>query len=189
MIVKKKMINILYNCNKNLLTLCSNLLDLSKFGKGETSLEITAVNLLLLIKEIKSNYINSHINIIIKSESTLRSIVNCDSIKISQVLSNIIDNAMKYANDSDIIIDIYNYGIDAVKVSVSDYGLGVPQEEILSIFEPFQQSSRTKTKAGGTGLGLTICKKIIEMHKGSIWAKNNEFGGLTIYFIIPNNHD
>jgi Na+/proline symporter len=183
---KKNMINILNNCNHSLLKLCSNLLDLSKCSKEDTNLELIKNDILLLIKKISDEYQHNNV-IIIKAEPQLKNIIHCDSTQILQVLRNIFDNAIKYGKGSNIIIDVSNYGEDAIKVSLSDYGQGVPQEEILNIFEPFEQSSRTKTKAGGTGLGLAICKKIIEMHRGSIWAKNNEFGGLTVYFIIPNN--
>jgi signal transduction histidine kinase len=79
--------------------------------------------------------------------------------------------------------------LDSCDAILLSPGPGIPEEELTKIFEPFEQSSRTKTKAGGTGLGLSICKQIIEMHGGSIWAKNNTSGGATLYFIIPNEQN
>jgi signal transduction histidine kinase len=103
-------------------------------------------------------------------------------------LRNLLDNAIKYGKNSAIIISAINYGNNSIKVTVSDNGPGIPESELGRIFEPFEQSSRTKTKAGGTGLGLSICKQIIEIHNGSIWVKNNNSGGTSMYFIIPNEH-
>ena len=163
--------------------------DLSKYKKRENSLTIAECDILQLINEIIQEYHLTQNLISIKISPELRKIVYCDSDRILQILRNLIDNSIKYGKGSPIIIEVSNYGDDSIKVSVSDNGSGVPEEEITRIFEPFEQSSRTKTKAGGTGLGLSICKQIIEMHAGSIWAKNNESGGATLYFIIPNEHN
>ncbi len=188
-IKKKDLINTLMSCNHRILNLCSNLLDLSKYKKGENSLVITKCNIIKLVKEIIQEYHHTQNPVSIKISPELRKTIYCDSDRILQVLRNLIDNSIKYGKGSPIIIEVINYGDDSIKVSVSDNGSGIPEEEITKIFEPFEQSSNTKTKAGGIGLGLSICKQIIEMHTGSIWAKNNKFGGVTLYFIIPNEHN
>ena len=74
-----------------------------------------------------------------------------------------------------------------MKVSVKDEGLGIPKDELLSIFDKFIQSSKTDNKAGGTGLGLSISKEIIKGHQGAIWAEHNPTGGAIIIFTIPVN--
>jgi len=66
-----------------------------------------------------------------------------------------------------------------------DSGVGIPENEIHSIFDKFVQSSKTKTGAGGTGLGLAICKEIIDLHRGKIYVKNNEEKGACFTFNIP----
>ena len=73
----------------------------------------------------------------------------------------------------------------AVLFSVIDQGIGIPENELDSIFDKFVQSSKTKTGAGGTGLGLAICKEIIDAHKGEIWAENNAEGGSIFSFMLP----
>ncbi len=75
--------------------------------------------------------------------------------------------------------------VPAVTVSVVDEGVGIPEIELDTIFDKFSQSSRTSTGAGGTGLGLTICKEIIKAHNGRIWVENNQEGGATFSFILP----
>jgi len=188
-IKKKELIKTLKGCNRRILTLCSNLLDLSKYKKGESSLIISECDITQLIKEIIYEYHHAPNSISMKISPELRKTVYCDSDRILQVLRNLVDNSIKYGKGSPIIINAINYGDDSIKISVSDNGHGIPEEEITRIFEPFEQSSRTKTKAGGTGIGLSICKQIIEMHTGSIWAKNNKSGGVTLYFIIHNDHN
>jgi signal transduction histidine kinase len=72
---------------------------------------------------------------------------------------------------------------------VIDSGTGIPNEELDKIFEKFFQSSKTKTGAGVTGLGLAICKEIIQAHDGNIWAENNSAGGAVFSFILPNKRN
>ena len=73
----------------------------------------------------------------------------------------------------------------AIIFSVKDQGVGIPENELKSIFDKFIQSSRTKTGAGGTGLGLAICNEIIKDHRGEIWAENNLEGGAIFSFMLP----
>jgi len=186
---KKDLVKTLKICNHRILNLCSNLLDLSKYKKGESSLVITECDIVQLIQEIIHEYDHNRNSISTIISPKLRKIVKCDSDRILQVLRNLLDNSIRYGKGSPITIEAVNYGEDNIKISVSDNGTGIPEEEVIKIFEPFEQSSRTKTKAGGTGLGLAICKQIIEMHMGLIGAKNNAFGGATLYFIIPNEHN
>jgi len=188
-IKKKDLIKTLNSCNHRILNLCSNLLDLSKYKKGETSLIINECDIMQLIEEIVHEYNYTQNLISIKYSLELRKTLYCDESRILQVLRNLLDNSIKYGKSTSIIIGVVNYGDNNIQVSVSDSGPGIPEEELTKIFEPFEQSSRTKTKAGGTGLGLSICKQIIEMHAGSIWAKNNTSGGATVYFIIPNEQN
>ncbi len=73
-----------------------------------------------------------------------------------------------------------------VLTSIQDQGIGIPEDELELIFDKFTQSSRTKTAAGGIGMGLAICKEIIDAHRGKIWAENNSDVGCTIKFLIPS---
>ena len=75
--------------------------------------------------------------------------------------------------------------IPAICIRVMDQGIGIPEEELDSVFDKFVQSSKTKTGAGGTGLGLAICKEIIKGHNGRIWAEHNPEGGATFSVMLP----
>ena len=74
---------------------------------------------------------------------------------------------------------------NALRLTVSDEGIGVPEDELESVFDKFIQSSNTKSGSGGTGLGLAICKEIIDGHDGCIWAENNDTVGARFQFAIP----
>lgn len=107
--------------------------------------------------------------------------IEIDEQQIRQILSNLLNNAIKFTNGDKptIIIEIRETD-DSVQISVIDNGAGIPDKDIERIFEKFQT---TKTSMGaGIGLGLYICKKIIELHEGKIWAKNNENGGVKLIF-------
>ena len=78
--------------------------------------------------------------------------------------------------------------LPALRVSVHDQGVGIPEAELDTIFDKFVQSSQTKTGSGGTGLGLSICRQIIEDHAGRIWAENRSEGrGAIVHFVLPVN--
>ena len=103
-------------------------------------------------------------------------------------------NAIRYSpKDKKITINLYksylrNTEIPAVRCCVTDEGVGIPVDEMVSIFDPFVESSRTASKACGVGLGLSICKEIIEAHSGNIWVENNSLkSGVTFNFTIPTN--
>ena len=85
--------------------------------------------------------------------------------------------------ESDIHVSFKNDN-DILEIHVANKGVTIPKDELKEIFNPFIQSSKTKTPAGGTGLGLTICRRIIEDHGGEIWAESNS-KGTTIKFYLP----
>jgi signal transduction histidine kinase len=185
---KLEMVRMLKQSNSRLLSLCSNLLDLSKLTKGH-GVEIKKYEIITLIEALLSEYENFAQLISIKVASKRKRFVSCDKEKTLQVLRNLLDNAIKYGKGSSIEIYVNNKSNDSITFSIADGGVGIPTNELEMIFNPFEQSSSTKTKAGGTGLGLAICKKIVECHKGKIWAENNEARGATFFFTLPNPED
>lgn len=116
-----------------------------------------------------------------------------DATKIYQVLRNLLSNALKFsASNKTIRVTLKQGSIGqgklcrvAYKVSVIDQGMGLDTEELQSVFEKFTQGRRVKTGIGGVGLGLSICKRIIEDHEGVIWAEQNEDKGTTFSFLLP----
>jgi len=112
-----------------------------------------------------------------------------DAHRISQVLVNLIENATKYADPhTQITLQAREISLDEgqfIQVEVSDEGIGIKPEEEATIFEFFKQLNRPKGYRSGTGLGLTICKGIVEAHGGRIWVKRRDGPGTTIAFTLP----
>lgn len=111
-------------------------------------------------------------------------LVQADMILIEQVLVNLLDNACKYSESGrEVRIAVRRRG-DEVVMSVSDQGIGLATAEIEHLFDQFYRG-KTARRVSGTGLGLTICKAVVEAHGGRIWAENNEGGGATFSFSLP----
>jgi two-component system, OmpR family, sensor histidine kinase VicK len=112
--------------------------------------------------------------------------VEIDTDKMTQVIDNIISNALKYSPDGG---DVY-FGVSVldkyIKVMISDDGMGIPFENVNRIFDRFFRADRARSRAmGGTGLGLAIAQEMIAAHGGEIWAESEEGQGTTIFFTLP----
>ena len=135
-------------------------------------------------------------NIFLNYPKERESELEFDEIKIRAMFNNIIDNANKYSEGSDIEIlvtsapDIIFDGKNwhAIKIIVKDSGIGIPAEELEKIFEPFTLGSRTSDGSGGRGLGLAIAREVITAHQGYISAYNNVDKGVSMEIILPVKH-
>jgi PAS domain S-box-containing protein len=186
---------------KNLLSLLNDLLDLSKLESGKMDYDIKMTHPQSIVSNIIGEFhslIDEKGIILEKSIASSISAINCDEIKIGQVVRNFLSNAIKFTpKDGKIVISIKlsevaigqrktdNKIVPALLINVLDQGIGIPDDELDSVFDKFVQSSKTKKGFGGTGLGLAICKEIIQAHNGRIWAENNPEGGATFSFILP----
>ncbi|WP_438313931.1 cell wall metabolism sensor histidine kinase WalK [Sporosarcina sp. FA9] len=114
------------------------------------------------------------------------SFVEIDTDKMTQVLDNIISNALKYSPDGGDIRFSMDVLENRIKVMISDDGMGIPLENVKRIFDRFYRADRARSRAmGGTGLGLAIAREMIEAHGGEIWADSEEGNGTTIFFTLP----
>ncbi|SOC39356.1 cell wall metabolism sensor histidine kinase WalK [Ureibacillus acetophenoni] len=116
--------------------------------------------------------------------------VEIDTDKLTQVIDNIISNAMKYSPDGGNIRFGVTVQENLLKVMISDDGMGIPKENVGRIFDRFYRVDRARARSmGGTGLGLAIAKEMIEAHGGNIWAESEEGVGTTIFFTLPYELD
>jgi Na+/proline symporter/two-component sensor histidine kinase/uncharacterized membrane-anchored protein YhcB (DUF1043 family) len=111
-------------------------------------------------------------------------IVNGDKHYMIHLLDNLVINAIKYCKKGKISI-VLKKSKESVDFIVSDEGIGIPKTELYDVFEPFTVSSKTRTQAGGRGIGLTICKRIVEAHGGSITADSDGECGAELRFTLP----
>lgn len=187
-------------CGQGLMRLLGDLLDLAKFESGKMRYEFAEADMRELF-----NMLEAETRALCrKRELTLRvgqvpvnTLLVCDGFRVLQVLRNLVTNAIKVSSKgSQIELDVGEAFIDggsgqvpAIEVSVSDTGVGIPEGEIQSIFEPFYQSTTTDKGAGGSGLGLAICREIVEAHGGSIWATNRQGSGAVFSFVLPRGQE
>ncbi len=169
--------------------LIDNMLDLSKIEHGELEMNTKPTNL----KDIVENAVNTlkpladekNINIIYKINDI---IINCDKDRITQVLTNLIENAIKFSPINEkVVIEAFKEG-NSVHIKVIDNGPGIPKKDLDRIFDRFYQvDSPAKRIKGGSGLGLAVCKSIIEAHGGVIWVESELGKGSIFHIILPIN--
>ena len=167
--------------------LITKTLQLAHLNSPNLHLEIEDTNLL----EELNNIISSNQNIFeennIKIENMVDEeiIVRADKLRFDELLNNLIGNAVKYSQDAGKIIVNAKKEKDTVKISIKDNGQGMSKEQIRHIFEEFYKADEARHDFDSSGLGLSICKRIVERHGGRIWAESPGVGkGSTFYFTI-----
>ena len=170
-----------------MIRLVNDLLHLSKMDSRDYDLNREIVNFNQFFNRIidrfelsKSQHVTFH-----RMLSDKAYYVDIDTDKLTQVIDNIISNAMKYSPDGGNI----RFGVaveeDILTVMISDEGMGIPPENVNRIFDRFYRVDRARARSmGGTGLGLAIAREMIEAHGGSIWAESEEGQGTTIFFTL-----
>ncbi|SIQ68776.1 HAMP domain-containing sensor histidine kinase [Halanaerobium kushneri] len=184
---QKELLEAAYEDVERLTELVNDLLDLSKIESGKIEMEFDKVDVNDIIektlnpfhkqaeeKEIELKFKQSEDNIF----------AYADPSKISWVISNLVGNALRYADEGKIEVDAEIKG-RRVLVSVADNGPGIPKEYQSKIFEKFVRAGSDKEEKSGTGLGLAIAKEIITAHNGRIWVDSEEGEGSTFSFYIP----
>ena len=189
----------IYQSGDKLTALLNDLLDLAKLESGKESLNLVEHDLKaiteLIITNLRIISDKKDVFVSLETEHNLPKII-IDKDKIVQVIINVLTNAIKFTPEGkDITVSITkdemkladncSKKVNAIRMSISDQGVGIPEAELEEVFDKFFQSSKTKTGAGGTGLGLSICRNIIKLHNGKIWAENNSDNGATFIIIIP----
>ncbi|MFQ5577007.1 MAG: response regulator, partial [Anaerolineae bacterium] len=178
----------IHQSGKHLLDLINNILDLSKIEAGKLELSFEPVNLKTLIGGITSTAIglvkDKGLEIIELVPDELP-LVEMDETRIRQVLLNLISNAAKFTQQGRITIKV-RCDDNRVKISVSDTGIGIAPADQQTIFDEFTQiDASTTRKAGGTGLGLPISRKFVELHRGQIQVESRLNAGSTFTVELP----
>jgi len=178
-------------CSDNLLVIINDILDFSKIEAGKMSFENVAFKLPDIIQhsielfqvkaDEKSIALRSNVDPAIPAN------ISGDPTRLSQILNNLISNAIKFTENGEVSIRVQLKDRKDKKVSllfeIKDSGIGIPESSLVNIFESFTQaSSDTTRKFGGTGLGLTIVKNMIELQGGAIGVTSQEGKGTTFYF-------
>jgi signal transduction histidine kinase len=176
---------------QHLLSLINDILDLSKIEAGRMELEVAEFHLPQAIENalvlVRERALRRGITLEQSIDPRLGEIQG-DERKVKQVLLNLLSNAIKFTPDGGRI-DVRAIAVDgSVQVSVSDTGVGIAPEDQGAIFEEFRQVGTADKKVEGTGLGLALSRRFVELHGGRIWVKSQIGAGSTFTFTIPVRH-
>lgn len=182
-------VNVFKKAGDMLMSLVNDILDLSKIEANQLVLESVSFDLLELIEETIEIYaikaIEQHIELISHIDLQLGMQRVGDPARLRQIILNLISNAIKFTESGEVLVSVNRYREDELYIAVSDTGIGIAKEKQDQIFSSFMQAdSSTTRKYGGTGLGLTISKRLVEMMGGSMWLESEEGVGSTFTFTI-----
>jgi signal transduction histidine kinase/CheY-like chemotaxis protein len=191
---QRKLLNTMDACGNGLLTIVDDILDFSKIEAGKMVFEKEPFHLRRMIENsiflYSSQASRKCINLDFNLEKTGIHYFDGDEVRIRQILTNLVSNAIKFTNEGEIFVsvtlkkklnDIYD-----ICFSVKDTGIGIPLHRQNKIFESFSQADDSTTRQyGGTGLGLTVSSHLCELMKGNMWLESKEGVGSTFHFTIP----
>lgn len=187
---QNRFLNIAKRNIDRLVVLVSDLLDLSKIESGKMRLSYSKCAIEEVInRALESMYIlakENKVELLTEIEKGLP-LVDCDPDKIVQIVVNLVSNALKFTSASGSVkVSCSLENGSQIKISVSDTGIGIAQEDITKLFNRFDQLDASLTRRpGGTGLGLAICKELVRMHGGQIWVESESGKGSIFIFTIP----
>ncbi|MCA1032281.1 cell wall metabolism sensor histidine kinase WalK [Bacillus timonensis] len=176
------------NETERMIRLVNDLLQLSKLDSKDYRLNKDWLDFISFFHKIIDRFeMTKEQNVLFKRHLPNKSIyIEMDQDKITQVLDNIISNALKYSPEGGTVTFSLREYKTKVKIQISDAGVGIPKENLSQIFERFYRVDKARTRQlGGTGLGLAIAKEVVEAHDGEIWANSEEGVGTTITFTLP----
>ena len=179
-----------------MMRMVTDLLHLSRIDNATSHLDVELINFTAFITFILNRFDKMRSQDDEKKYELVRDYpinsvwIEIDTDKMTQVIDNILNNAIKYSPDGGKITVSMKTTDDQMILSISDQGLGIPKQDLPKIFDRFYRVDRARSRAqGGTGLGLAIAKEIIKQHKGFIWAKSEYGKGSTFTIVLPYDKD
>ena len=179
-----------------MMRMVTDLLHLSRIDNATSHLDVELINFTAFITFILNRFDKMRGSDEEKKYELVRDYpitsvwIEIDTDKMTQVIDNILNNAIKYSPDGGKITVTMKTTDDQMILSISDQGLGIPKQDLPRIFDRFYRVDRARSRAqGGTGLGLSIAKEIIKQHNGFIWAKSIYGKGSTFTIVLPYDKD
>ena len=179
-----------------MMRMVTDLLHLSRIDNAPTQLDVELINFTAFITFILNRFDKMRSQDDEKKYELVRDYpinsvwIEIDTDKMTQVIDNILNNAIKYSPDGGKITVSMKTTDDQMILSIKDQGLGIPKQDLPKIFDRFYRVDRARSRAqGGTGLGLAIAKEIIKQHNGFIWAKSEYGKGSTFTIVLPYDKD
>ena len=179
--------------SESLLTIINDILDFSKIESGKYTLDSARFNLVRCIESTieatGTKALDKHIELVYRISPRVPAAMIGDSARLRQVILNLLGNALKFTENGEIVLGVALESLDdaggTLRFSVRDTGIGIPADRLEAIFESFEQADNSTTRRfGGTGLGLTISRKLVELMGGRIWAESEQGKGSCFSFVI-----
>jgi PAS domain S-box-containing protein len=176
------------NCFR-LLRLINNMIDVTRIESGFLSLKLANHNIVSIVEDVclsVADYIKTR-NIELIFDTDVEELTTaCDPDKIERIVLNILSNAVKFTDEGGAIYVNINSSHEDVTISIKDTGIGIPEDKLETIFERFKQLDKTLSRNyGGSGIGLSLVKSLVEMHKGKVHAKSSEGTGAEFLIVLP----
>lgn len=189
---RNDMIRVIHDESQRMSRLVTDLLDLARMESGYMTLYKDDVPLVSVIDRMTHKFDQraKELQVDLKFKTTIpkETIIPIDEDRIEQVLTNLIDNAIRHTSQNGSVTVSISEEQGFAKIEVSDTGQGIPQDDLPYVFERFYKADKARTRSkGGTGLGLAITKNIVEAHKGKIAVTSVEQQGTTFTFHLPLN--
>jgi signal transduction histidine kinase len=195
---QRQNLDVVKSRSQDLLAIINDVLDLSRVESGKASIDLAEVDLAKIINDLvltfKPQWAPKGLHLEWFISPVIPKTILCDTIKLKQILNNLINNAIKFSDTGTITITVSDFlpkesgketEEDKYYFAVSDMGIGIPEEKMETIFKPFVQADcSTERIYGGTGLGLTISKRLVKLLGGDIWVKSTPGKGTTFYFSL-----
>lgn len=212
--MQEEYLNDVLSSGKHLLSLIQDILDLSKIESGKMDLDLSDVDVKSLLERsltiVKEKAMKHGIKLSIEIKRSPE-LIKADERKIKQIIYNLLSNAVKFTNNGgsvkisvegieksrlydnvpilfrdEVFETLQENDEDYLRISITDTGKGIKSDSLLKIFEPFQQEdSSTSRRYEGTGLGLSLCKKLVSLHNGGMWVESQLDMGTTFSFVLP----
>jgi signal transduction histidine kinase/ActR/RegA family two-component response regulator len=181
----------IHGSGKHLLELLNEILDLSKVEAGQMELEFTHVDVAAVLEYAASmlrERAAAHSVVLRVEVGDEVGLVEVDELRFKQVVLNLVSNAVKFTPDGGSVVMRARQVGDELQVTVEDTGVGIPEADRERIFESFQQGGRGASREEGTGLGLTLSRRIVELLGGRMWLESEVGTGSTFGFAFPVRH-
>jgi signal transduction histidine kinase/DNA-binding response OmpR family regulator len=178
---------------RSLLAIVNDLLDLSKIEAGEMRLESVPFDLAAMLEDIAVNYASAAhakgIELLTEIDPEVPTEVCGDPLRLRQVISNLVNNALKFTNEGEVVVGVRlrakGPAHATLEIRVSDTGVGISKDRAETIFRPFSQADASTTREhGGTGLGLPICRQLVELMGGRLQLESTPGHGSTFFFSV-----
>lgn len=182
----KELIQQAADSSEGLAQILDNMVELSRYQSDRLRLSVTRTNIGQLIRNIveaEKNHLNNH-SISLEIADDLPSI-DADETRIRQIIRNLLNNAVKYSSPNTEIHVSVEKKDNYIQVSISDKGNGISPEDQVRLFQPFERLQQRSANKPGLGLGLLVCRRLVEAHGGQIWVESKVGEGSTFYFSLP----